>query len=368
MLEPHGTLADGKGITLLLWRKPNKGKPPVLLLHGASACHESFIVPEPEGGEARCLVDFLHEQGLDPWVLDWRGSHLVVENASAGGGDFEKIQDQFTFDRAAAFDIPEALCRIRQETDAKQISAVGHCMGSATLAQAIAGGHVGPNVGLSHVVLLALGLFYVPAWDSRVKSHDYVLERLQATGALVVDPRPSSAWAGELLELYENWPNALRAHPEPASDPTNEMCNRIGFMYGPPYLERNLAPGIHCHGSLDRQFGAIALRMYLHAAQNVRRGWAAAFGTSNDDTTLVGNEALERFRTLDSITLMTGARNQLWHRDSIDRMHEWLMRGPHRSPPLVRRHILEHYAHQDLLWGANARSEVFDKIREGLPR
>jgi pimeloyl-ACP methyl ester carboxylesterase len=353
------------GVVLFLRRMPNPGCPPVLLLHGASACHKSFTIPASDGGTPRCLADCLHKEGFEPWLLDWRGSRLVVDDASQRGV-LGALKNQFTFDRAAERDIPAALKSIREQTDARPICAVGHCMGAGTLAQSIASGHIDlAENELTHVVLLTLGLFYVPAWDSRVKSHDFILERLQLSGDLVVDPRPRAAqkWGREMQEIYDNWPNALRQHREPVQNEIDEMCNRLSFMYGPPYLEQNLAPGIH--GTLEQQFGAIPLRMFLQAGQNVRRGWAAPIGTKNDDTSLIGDGALKRFETLKSITLVTGSRNQLWHRDSIDRMAEWLRRGRGVRPAV---HILEDYGHQDLLWGKNAPEDVFDKIRNGLPR
>jgi poly(3-hydroxyalkanoate) synthetase len=136
-------------------------------------------------------MDWLETHGFDPWLLDWRGSGLVVDALKGQA----VLRDCFDFDRAAEYDVPAALSEIRDRTKCERIAAVGHCMGAATLAQAIAAGHVGPDKGgLTHVVLLTLGLFYEPAWDSRVKSGDYVLERLWSAGVDSVDPRPTQAW------------------------------------------------------------------------------------------------------------------------------------------------------------------------------
>ena len=363
-------LPTSDGIELRLLHDKDASGIPVLLLHGASACHETFrVVPEAEADaldqiSPLSLMDWLQKQGYHPWLLDWRGSGLVVDAVK----DEKLLRERFDFDRAAELDVPAALGLIANRTDAKKIAAVGHCMGAATLAQSIAAGHVRKDLPLTHAVLLTLGLFYEPAWDSRVKSGDYVLERLWSAEVAKVDPRPDTEWPSELADIYNNWPSALQPHPAPADDTMLFMCNRLSFMYGPPYLELNVGDMVHAGGFLSKQFGAIPLRMYLHAAQNVRRGWAAPYGVLSD-TSLIGPEARRRFDELESITLITGARNQLWHRDSIDRMYEWLSRRPRNGrQTTVRKHVLPTYGHQDLLWGRRANEAVFqDIIRGGLP-
>ena len=51
--------------------------------------------------------------------------------------------------------------------------------------------------------------------------------------------------------------------------------------------------------------------------------------SSKEDTSLANWSRTKLARVFEEfkVTLVTGARNRLWHRDSIDRMHEWLCRG-----------------------------------------
>ncbi|MCC6642077.1 MAG: hypothetical protein IT386_13035, partial [Deltaproteobacteria bacterium] len=117
---------------------------------------------------------------------------------------------------------------------------------------------------------------------------------------------------------------------------------------------------------LPAQFGAIPLRLYVHAWRNLRRGWAAGFDAGDDDRALVGDEARARFGRLGRLLLLTGERNSLWHRRSIDRMYDWVVRGPGgRALPVTRR-VLRGYGHQDLLWGRRAAEEVFPSIERAL--
>jgi hypothetical protein len=98
-----------------------------------------------------------------------------------------------------------------------------------------------------------------------------------------------------------------------------------------PYQHGNLVDEIHetSPPCLPELFGAIPLHMYIHGAKNIRAGRATFYkaGTRSDDL-FVSDAARERFKRLTKVTLITGALNRLWHRDSIDRMYEWLRRGP----------------------------------------
>lgn len=357
--------------------------PPVLLLHGGSANFRTFTVPGV--GLARWLLD----TGYDPWLLDWRGSGDV-----AGHRDNRDTlrdpsdSDLYTFNQAALEDLPAAIAMMRWRGVREPIAAVGHCMGSAVIAEAIALGH---TQEIDRIVLLSLGLFYEAPIDSRLKSEERILERLTREVADVpcIDPVLNddgtlrNPWPTELNNLYDAWPESLRAHEE-STDPAGGLCNRLSFMYGMPYREENLAPGIHTSASGDAQgganvagladqFGGFPLKMYLHAARNLRHGRATFFkedflGTEQAASRpdIVSDKARERFHALTKLTLITGALNRLWHRDSIDRMHEWLCRGSSRNLSKMRKHVLPDFAHQDLLWSPSSPTRVYPLIATGL--
>lgn len=370
----------------------------VLLLHGASACHRSFTVPGVG------LAQFLYGTGIfDPWLLDWRGSHLVVDDDR--NRDYLRAHTQlFNFNRAAMEDLPAAIKEMRKRGVAGPISLLGHCMGSTTIAEAVALGHVTTS-DVDCIVLSTLGLFYEAPLDSRLKSEERVLERLmpgpaERASLPAIDPRVSdngkarfrSEWPAEFNNLYDTWPRALRPHDEDIDavppSPVHEhgvdaLCNRLSFMYGVPYEHRKLAHEIHGGPSippqLPHQFGAIPLAMYWNAARNLRAGYATLFdeeirksiersrpgGGVVSDTELISDAARLRFREL-KVTLVTGGLNRLWHRDSIDRMYEWLCQGSSRGLRKIRKHIFPDYAHQDLWWGRDSPKEVYPSIVKAL--
>ncbi len=387
------------GVELCLWRWRNDGKMPVLLLHGASAGAQTFVIPKQ-----RSLMDRLHEEGYEPWLLDWRGSLNVAERLGSDG--LLDNRDTLDFDHTAEHDIPAALDKIRElRPDADQLGAVGFCMGGGTLAQAIAAGYVQErDPPLTHVVLMTLGLFYKTPAVSLLKVQDHLLERLRGLNrgdaggeVFAIDPRvddgryrnePGWSWPEPLEYLYQNWPGRL----QPLHDVGEirdlrkderailRMCNRVSFMFGDPYREMNLVPELH-DSELPNQFGAIPIRMYAHGAKNVRRGWAAGFkaidvaGASGNTERKVGDrhplrfmrdQCRDCFNELKRVTLITGAMNRLWHRDSIDCMYEWLVHRHARPGERVRKVILDEYGHQDLLWGEQSPRDVFPKILDGL--
>jgi len=442
-----------------LYRMANPDGIPVLLLHGGGARHQTFLIPVrgANGGTQPGLAGWLWDEGFEPWLLDWRAGTTVVDKAGK-----DAVRGRFDLDNAAKCDIPFALRKIQEKRPcAERIGAVGHCLGAGALAQAIAGGCIDPEgrPSLTHVVLLTLGLFYETPLESRLKTEDGALERTWHAhpDADRIDPRPSerwpeeiARWPRELENMYQNWPRALYPHPEERPSRVHELCNRASFMYGTPYLERQLVPEIHsdtwtlsfdwgraaplpgeiieggesgARGTLDEitltsgswskknaagvlclideggkdfqpperllvgnseiasctgaelreaqlplQFGAIPLRMFIQVARNVRRRWAAKFeeyDECKDDTALVQEGCRRRFDGL-AVTLITGARNQLWNADSIHRMYEWLTRRTNRPGDACRKVILKDYGHQDLLWGRSASKDVFPEIGTGL--
>lgn len=358
--------------------KSGRPRKPVLLLHGASANHETFTTPN--GG----LAEWLLARHFDPWLLDWRGSSLVV-------GEQENVEspaqgDAYNFNLAAEFDIRAAIDEIRRQGAEFPIAALGHCMGGGILAEAVALDHVTAK-DVDRIVLMALGLFYETPIDGRLKCEDRLLERLKHTTppkkgrVLTIDPRVDStkgdSWPEELQKFYESWPSALKFHVERKRDPGKEppdpvncMCNRLSFMYGMPYHHDNLVDAIHGTDSigaeLPKLFGAIPIDMYIHAARNIRQGHATFYDGKGNNEEFLSDAAREKFRRLRKVTLVTGALNRLWHRDSIDHMHEWLCRGFSNHLHKFRKHILPDYGHQDLLWGDTSTTEVFPTIEQGL--
>jgi Alpha/beta hydrolase family len=139
------------------------------------------------------------------------------------------------------------------------------------------------------------------------------------------------------------------------------------FADGQP-VGRVAAPQVVNPPLLPDLFGAMALHLHLHGAENLRTGQATRFkrdpGVAPTPHINGGADVYAGFDRLKRITLIGGALNRLWHRDCIDRMAAWLERGIGREK--LAKHILRDFGHQDLLWGRESGKEVFPLIEAGL--
>jgi cholesterol oxidase len=337
--------------------------PAVLLLHGASASSDTFLLPREHN-----LTRSLCALGFEVWLLDWRGGKLVADRERE-----PERRSAFTMDAVALEDIPQALRVIHRERrdPGAKLHALAHCFGAGCLAMAIGGGALAQLAAKEHItvdriVLLTLGLFYQAPWDGFIKADDFVIERVIATAPDVhgINPnvdaaRPETHWPAQMERAFAKWPKQLLPQ---CSIPS---CHRVSFMFGSPYLEGNLPDDIHSAATIAEQFGTMPIMLYAHAGQNVRRGYAAPL-----DAAPTANAKQERRRYMDrapfeahDVTLITGTENTIWHPDSIHRMHEWLMASPSRRSS---KHVLPGYAHQDLLWGKDARAQIYPLIAAGL--
>jgi cholesterol oxidase len=360
----------------------------VIVLHGASASSRTFMVPEK-----RSLTAYLSERGYDVWLLDWRGGKVVADDPRVELAD----RDAFSMDAVVEHDIPAALryvqgVREEERAAGMPLHLVAHCFGAGCLAMAVAANKL-QGFPVTNVVLMTLGLFYVVPWDGFIKADDFVIERVLGSAPDVLGihpgggaprtraqqkagertPRPTKSpahvWPDEMEDAYEIWPRQLL----PTCD--DPLCHRVSFMFGHPYLESRLAAGIHTRDELRAQFGSMPIAMYLHAGQNVRRGFAAtldARGCTCDPNEQGAQSTCPTHRYLKRapferhhVTLITGTENGIWHPDSIHRMHEHLMSGSARRST---KHVLRGYGHQDLLWGADSWRDVFPLIEQGLER
>jgi hypothetical protein len=122
-----------------------------------------------------------------------------------------------------------------------------------------------------------------------------------------------------------------------------------------------------------KQFGGIPFTFYRQCAQNVLRGFASVLDAEGQLPNGTTNETMngvlagpylqgQKFVPFDRITLLTGAQNPLWHRDSVDKMAEWLRRFRREVP----KHVLDGFGHQDLWWGTRSEKIVFPLVRDAV--
>ncbi len=350
------TTADGLELQLIGLGRPDR--PPLLVLHGASASSLTFQSPA-----GLSFVDYAAPH-FDLWLLDWRGSGLLSTELVTTHRDRDSV---FTFDRVAYFDNPAALDYIATQRPKTPIKVFAHCAGAAAFARTIELNH--PSIQyVDAVVLQTLGLFWSTPFDGRLKAQDHILEavkadRLMSGEMLLIDPAVT-AWPPLMERSFELWKRAPLRH-----GCALEFCDRIAFMYGLPYIPENLHPSMHTAAELSRQFGRMPLTMYIHGTQNIRRGFAGPYRLDRESPPVqqpdrTGAPLDHRpFRKM-SLTLLTGALNTVWHRDSIDRMHAWLL--DRNGPKGLKKVVVPDFGHQDLLWGGQKSQPIFAQVLEAL--
>jgi hypothetical protein len=125
-------------------------------------------------------------------------------------------------------------------------------------------------------------------------------------------------------------------------------------MFGSPFAIDALHPKLQGVELLDL-FGPMHLGLYLHVAQNVRRGYSDRFDCPDvidrpSGGGLCGDLVPTHFAR-QCVTLIGGSENRLWHRDSLDSMYEWLRSRVGNGR--FEKHILPGCGMQEMYWARN---------------
>jgi cholesterol oxidase len=369
---------DVDGLKLPLRRYGSEGRIAVLLLHGGNT--NSRLFSEPGGG----LIHYLLKKRVDVWTLDWRASADVVdrllEQDKPLGGSVAAERELFSADSVAEKEIPRAL-ELIHGTHPGRLAVMGFCLGAGSLSLAIARGNL-EGLGIESVVLVTLGLFYEVTWDGWVKAEDFILERVvsSALPCRAVNAANPGAWPVDLAKAYDRWPSAWLSA---GRRPIDELFRRLTFMYGQPYAREQLSPEFE-ERLVRGFFGSLHMGLYLHASQMVRRGFAARLNQpdlidreriGSKQARVPGGELLRSDLAPKNfankrVTVIAGADDRLWHRDSIDLMYEWLRNRatPAGEPERHTKHVLPLYGHLDLFWGRTAETDVYPLIYEAIER
>jgi len=341
----------------------------VVMFHGGNTLSDTFLLPD--GG----ITAYLCERDFDVWLIDWRTSPFIVDplvQKQPPLGQSERAErGLYTLAHAAREDVPRVLGEVRRRIGEKTpLSVVGHCMGGGVMAIAVALGLVA-RFDVKNIVLSTMGLFYEVPWNGWMKAEDFIVERIpyQDPRCRGIDPKKPDSWPAVMRKACTRWPQAWMP---PGTSPAARMLQYITFMFGQPYDRDALHPSIS-DATLLGQFGTMHLGLFMHAAQLVRRGYAAEFdapdvvdrprlGSHRPAGPVPGHFLIpEPFRR-HRMTMLVAAENQLWHRDAMDLMHEWLRSHQVESTKVVH----AGYRIQELFWGRRAREEVYPGILGAL--
>jgi pimeloyl-ACP methyl ester carboxylesterase len=310
---------------------PTRG--PVVLVHGAGVRANIFRAPV-----AANLVDVLVADGFDVWLENWRASLDLRPN-------------QWTLDRAALYDHPQAVDTVLEQTGADDVQAVIHCQGSTSFMMAAVAGLL-PKV--TTIVSNAVSLHPVVPTLARWKI-EYFHRPVKAL-TRYLDPR----WGLEAPDLIASalLSYVLATHHEC----NNAVCRMASFTYGvgKPTLWSHALLNDATHDWLKLEFGPVPLTFFDQMSRCIRAGQLVAV---NGFTELPATFASAPPRTDARIVLVAGERNRCFSAESQQRTFDFLQRHG-RGDYAV--HVFPDYGHLDMFMGKDAARDVFPTIIAAL--
>jgi cholesterol oxidase len=345
-LSPH--TEDGVELRLTRYRHEN-GEPrngPVILAPGFGVRAASFAIDTVDIN----LVEFLCANDYDVWLLDYRASPELA--ASAG---------DFSIDHIARYDWPTAIATVRRETGAP-VRVIAHCVGAMSFTMAALGEHLDPasirSAILSQVATHPHG---VPLNELKALARLGFWLQLFGAQSLRITIHAADTYRRPLLDRL------LKYYPtRDACD--NPVCRRVRFAFGESYRHANL--NRETHDAIIEMFGNPAAR-----ADELKAAYASLRALRHLALMLREREIVHEDRRpylrdgpLDDvlpypICLLSGARNELFPPDGIERTRAYLDQRLRRATDVLR---LEGYAHMDCFIGARARVDVFPRLLERL--
>ncbi|WP_326541244.1 GMC oxidoreductase [Pseudorhodoferax sp.] len=332
---PVGDPARGFKIRLTRYRGGTRG--PVLLAPGFTIRASSFATDTVDCN----LVEALCARGYDCWLFDYR--------ASADSGS---PVAPFDIDDIVREDWPAAVAFVLQQTGARDLQAIAHCVGAMSLLMALLDG----LQGLRSLIASQLTLHPVTNWLNEAKA-DIGLVRLLENYAPLADRFDSVPGTTDLDRTIDT---VAWQVPVPTGEACkNPLCRRVFAIFGPSYTHAQLNHATHT--ALSRMFGPVSLRPFEQLSLVMQRG-KAVDAAGRDRYATPANAP----RLALPIGFVAGGNNQLFSPETSLRTQAWLSRF--NDPQLYRRQVFAGYAHMDLFVGRDAARDVYPWLIAELDR
>lgn len=327
-LEVHDFTADD-GTVLRLHHAPGGPRGPLLLAPGTAMSGLSMCLDTVPCN----LTEYLHAEGFDVWLLDWRTSPLLPAH-----------RHPYSLLDVARHDWPSAVAAVRAKTGGRRVGVLAHCLSSTALFLSILRGHL-KTEHLSAIVASQVAMHLTMNIVGRLKTLSHADLLLPAQQLIHLRPDEVT------LHVADAAITALAAIvPQVCA---SSSCQRQTATFGELVQHERLNDATHA--LLGELIPEVSAGFLCDVVPLSRHG-------SILDAAALAN--LHRLAL--PITLLSGEHNQTLVPQSTEASYEALCAV--NDPSLYLRHVIAGYGHLDCLLGARAHEDVFPHISAAFLR
>lgn len=286
------------------------------------------------------LTEYLCAHGYDVWLFDYRASP-----------DLPASRTQFTLDDIALNDWPAAVKTVRDITGSKSVQALGHCVGSLTLAMSLLSDKTDLQ-GKIRSAILSQSMPYVSTGPLvRLKSWLRLADVFDEVGIEYLD----TDYKPQLRRRDAVFDKLLRLYPSKENSCENPNCRRVLFLYGDVF--RHTMLNNDTHDDVYAMFGMGNITAFKHLSVMVRRG--KAVDARGEDAYVPHVAQLKDVH----VALLQGEKNRLFTPRGSRRTYDWLCQSGATN---CRLDLIPNYGHMDCFIGRRASRDVFPTILREL--
>lgn len=308
---------------------------PVLVLHGAGVRANLFRPPVGTN-----FVQTLLGHGYDVWLENWRAS-------------IDLPPTEWSLDKAALYDHPQAVRTVLSETGASSLKAVVHCQGSTSFMMAVVAGLL-PEV--KTVVSNAVSLHtQIPA-VTRAAFHVTlpVIKRLVD----YLDPQWGNCAPDATAKLITAYVRATHHECQ------NTVCRLVSFTYGIgfPTLWSHANLNSATHDWIRHEFAKVPISFFEQMLRCVEAGHLVAVDGLPG---LPSDFVAQKPQTDARFVFIAGQQNRCFLAQGQQETFEYFNR---LQPGRHAVHILPGYGHLDVFLGKDSSTQIFPLILQELDK